>query len=72
MKDQGHHHPHCLQACRLFVIFLQMLYCSHRLLVRVLKGKPRRRSGHLLIIYSLFLLFGTMEGTNALGKVFCD
>ena len=37
-----------------------------------LKGKLGKRSGHLLITYSSFLLLSLMERTNKLGKLLCD
>ena len=38
-----------------FVIFLQILCCSHSLFTRLLKGQLGKRSGHLLITQSSFL-----------------
>ena len=44
---------------------------SHRLFMRLLKGKREKRSGHLLVTYSSSLLLWSMERTNKLGKVLC-
>ena len=62
--------PRCMQACQLLVIFLHILSCSHTLFARLLKGKLGKRSGHLLITCSLFLLWST-ERNKRLGKVLC-
>ena len=40
--------------------------------MRLLKGKLGKRSGHLLILYSSFVLLWSMERTNRLGKILCD
>ena len=68
---------HCLQvyvqACELLGIFLKMLSCSHNFLVRLLKGKLGKRSGHLLITCSLLVnylsyLFDLWKEPTSQGK----
>ena len=49
-----------------------MFSWSRSLFGRLLKGKPGKRSGHLLITDSSFLRLWSMGRTDKLGKVLCD
>lgn len=62
---------HNMQACRLLVIFLEMQSPSHRLLSRLLKGKLRKRSSHLLLTNISFFFLWSKERTRS-SKVSCD
>ena len=68
---RGCRHPRRVQTCPLLVIFFQML-SSHSLFRRLLWGKPGKRPGHLLTMYSSFLLLWSMERIDKLGKQVCD
>ena len=46
--------------------------CVHSLFMKYLKGKLEKRSGHLLITYSLFLLLWSIDRTNRLNTLLYD
>ena len=61
--------------CRLVIppdLSLDAILFTQCVLARLLKGKLGKRSGHLFITYSSFLLLWSMERANRLGEVWCD
>ena len=68
---QGPCHP-SLWAGLLTSCDLSLHAVLFKLFVRLLKGKLRKRSCHLLIAYCSFLLLRVTERTNMLNKVLCD
>ena len=51
-------------------LFLEC-YLIQTLFTRLLKGKLGKRSGHVLITYSSYLLLLSVERASKLGKVLC-